>query len=100
MHYFLPAANEDSLRHPVIFIILPDTLPVARAPGCHGKAFCFAAVLPAATLICPFITLAVSVEVTHILLELLPIGTSQKEVTVTRFLLTSVFQGLDPYPLL
>lgn len=35
-------------------------------------------------------------EVTHILLILLPIGASQKEVTVTRFLLTSVFNGLDP----
>lgn len=46
----------------------------------------------------PFISLAASVEVTHILLELLPTGTSQKEVTVTRFLLTSVYKR--PWPLI
>lgn len=74
------------------------TLPIARVPSCSVKAFCFAAMLPSNLCICPSISLAASVKVTGILLELLPIGTSQKEVTVTRFLLTSVFKGLDPYP--
>lgn len=80
---------------PVIFIIAPSTLPSARVPGCSLKAFCFAAMLPSNHFICPFINLAAFVEVTHILLKLLPIGTLQKEVTVNRFLMTSG-KGLDP----
>lgn len=52
--------------------------------------------LPSNQCIYLFVSLAASVEVTHILLILLPVGTSQKEVTVTRFLLTSVFKGPDP----
>lgn len=45
MHCLLPAANEDGLRHPVIFIILPHTACL-QSPGCCGKAFCFATMLP------------------------------------------------------
>lgn len=72
------------------------TLPIARVPSCSVKAFCFAAMLPSNLCICPSISLAASVKVTGILLELLPIGTSQKEVTVTRFLLSQFLKALTP----
>lgn len=76
----------------------PAHTHTARVPGCSMKSFCFAIMLPSNHCIYPFISLAASVEVTHILLELLPVETSQKEVTGTRLLLTSVFKGLDPIP--
>ena len=56
--------------------------------------------LPSNHCICLFISLAAAIEVTHVLLELLPIGTSQKEVTMTRFLLTSVLKALTLSPTL
>ena len=103
MHCALPAASEDCETCPVVLIIPPPLLgllPTDRVPSCSMKEFCFAAMLPSNHCICPFISLAAAIEVTHVLLELLPIGTSQKEVTMTSFLLTSVLKALTPSPTL